>query len=102
MNPFSPYYLHPTDTRLKLVSSVFNGTGFKGWKRSITIALSGKNYSGFVNGIVKRVAHNQEMAKAWDRVNDVIIGWLLNAVDEKILKTILWLNTTKEKWEELE
>ena len=30
------------------------------------------------------------------------IGWLLNVVDEKISKTILWLNTTKEIWEELE
>lgn len=102
MNASSPYYLHPTDTGLKLVSNVFSGEGFKGWKRAITIALSGKNKLGFVNGNVKRAVHNQELAKAWDSVNDVIIGWLLNAVDEKISKTILWLNTAKEIWEELE
>lgn len=64
MNPSSPYYLHPTDTGLKLVTTVFNGAGFKGWKRSITIALSGKNKLGFVNGTIKRVVHNQEYARA--------------------------------------
>ena len=63
-----------TDTGLKLVSTIFNGTGFKGWKRSITIALPGKNKLGFVNGTVKRAVRNQEYAKVWDRVNDVIIG----------------------------
>lgn len=54
-----------------------------------------------MNETVKRAVHNQEMVKAWDRINDVIIGWLLRVVDEKISKTILWLNTTKEIWEEL-
>lgn len=57
---------------------------------------------GFVNGNVKRVVHNQELARAWDRVNDVIIGWLINAVDEKISETIIWFNIAKEIWEELE
>lgn len=102
MNPTSPYYLHPTDTSLKFVSNVFSGTGFKAWKRAITIALSGKNKLGFVTGSVKRAIHNQDLARAWDRVNDVIIGWLLNAVDEKISKTIIWLTTAKAIWEELE
>ena len=69
---------------------------------SLKIALSGKKKLGFVNGTIKRVIHNQELAKAWDWVNDVILGWLLIAVDEKISKNIVWLNTTKEVWEELE
>ena len=54
-----------------------------------------------MNGTVKRAIHNQELVRAWDRVNDVIIGCPLNAVDEKIAKTILWLNIAKEVWEEL-
>ena len=102
MNPSSPYYLHHTDTSLKIVTNIFSGTGFKAWKRAITIALLGKNKLGFVNESVKRAVHKQELATAWDRVNDVIIGWLLNAVDEEIYKTIIWLNTTKEIWEKRE
>ena len=69
--------------------------------RAVTIAFSRRNKLRFMSGIIKRVVHNQYLAKAWDKVNDVIIGWLLNALDENILKTILWLNTTKKIWEEL-
>ena len=64
MNPSSLYYLQPTDTGLKIVLNVFSGTGYKGWKRVVTIALSEKNKLGFVNGTIKRAIHNQELAKA--------------------------------------
>lgn len=102
MNPAGPYHLHPTDTGLKIVLNVFTGVGFKNWKRSVSIALSGKNKLGFVDGIVKRSSSNATLAKAWDRVNDIVLGWLLGAVDEKIFGSVLWFKTAKEVWENLE
>ncbi|CAO2835041.1 unnamed protein product [Amaranthus hypochondriacus] len=102
MNPASPYYLHPTDTGMKIVSNIFTGMGYKGWKRSVSIALSGKNKMGFVDGSIKRSISNGSLAKAWDRVNDVVLGWLLGAVDEKIFKSVLWFKTAKEVWDNLE
>lgn len=102
MNAASPYFLHPTDTGLKIVPNVFNGTGFKGWKRSVSIALSGKNKMGFVDGSVKNSTSNTMYDKAWDRVNNVVISWLLGAVDEKIFKSVLWFKTAKEVWDNLE
>ena len=78
--------------------NVFSGTRFKGWKRSVSIALSGKNKMGFVDGSVKKSTSNAMYAKAWDRVNDVVLGWLL----EKIFKSVLWFKTTKEVWDNLE
>lgn len=38
MNSSSVYYLHPTDMGLKLVTNIFRGVGFKGWKRVMFIA----------------------------------------------------------------
>lgn len=102
MNPSSVYYLHPTDTSLKLVANIFKGVGFKGWKRAMSIALSGKNKIGFVNGTVTKSVTSSSQARAWDRVNDTVIGWIINVVDENIAKSILWLKTAKEVWDELE
>lgn len=102
MNTSSVYYLHPTDTSLKLVTNTFKGIGFKGWKRSMSIALSGKNKMGFVDGTIKRPTTSNSLGKAWDRVNDTVIGWIMNVVDENITKSILWLKTAKEVWDELE
>ena len=84
MNQASPYFLHPTDIGLEIVTNLFTSVGFKGWKRAVNIALSGKNKLGFVDGSVKRSTTSISLGKAWDRVNDVVIGWLLNAIDEKV------------------
>lgn len=42
LNQSSLHFLHPTDTDLKIVSNTFDGVGFKGWKRAVTIALFAK------------------------------------------------------------
>ena len=102
MNPSSVYYLHPTDTSLKLVTNIFKGVGFKGWKHAMTIALSSKNKLGFVNGTITRSTTSSSQERAWDRVNDTVIGRIMNAVDEHIAKRILWLKTAKEASDELE
>lgn len=47
----SPYYLGSSgNPSTILVSTVFNGTGFAAWKRSMTLALSAKNKMCFVDG----------------------------------------------------
>ena len=66
------------------------------------IALSGKNKMGFVDGLVKRSKTSTVNAKAWDRVNNVVMGWLLSVIDEKIANTLQWLKTAKDIWDELE
>ena len=101
MDEASPYFLHPTNTGLKIMPNVFSGTGFIGWKRSVSIALSGKKI-GFVDGSVNKSTSNAMYANAWDTVNDVVLGWLLGAVDEKIFKSVLWFKTAKEVWDNLE
>ena len=67
------------------------------------IALSGKNKIGFVEGIVKRSTSSTTLGKAWDRINDVVMDWLLSVIDEKIANTLQWLKTAKDwLWDELE
>ena len=56
----------------------------------------------FVDGSLKTSSSRTEHGKAWDRVNDVVLGWLLNSMDEKIYQSVLWFNTAKEVWENLE
>ena len=57
---------------------------------------------GFVNGTVRRSTSSTTNAKAWKRVNNVVMGWLLSIIDEKIANTLQWLKTAKDIWDELE
>lgn len=100
MNVGSPYYLHPSDTGQKLVNITFSGNGFVDWKRVMVIALSGKNKLGFVDGSLPRPTQTTA-ARAWNRVNNVVMGWIIAVLDDSIAKSILSYKTTREIWNEL-
>lgn len=40
--------------------------------------------------------------KAWDRVNNVVIGWLLAVLDQSIAKSVIWYSTVREIWVEVD
>ncbi|KAK9065740.1 hypothetical protein SSX86_015141 [Deinandra increscens subsp. villosa] len=95
-----PLYLHPSDhPGLLLVSKAFDGTGFASWKRSMTIALSAKNKLGFVNGDVASSSANNEL---WKRCNAMVISWILNVLSKEIGESVLYTQTAKNLWKELD
>jgi hypothetical protein len=85
MNPNSVYYLHPSDSGQKLVNIVFSGSGFLDWKRVMVISLSGKNKLGFVDGSLTRPTQNSASGKVWDRVNNVVMGWIIVVLYDSIV-----------------
>ena len=66
----------------------FSGTGFVDWKRVMVIALSGKNKLGFVDGSLPRPTQSTQ-ARALDRVNNVVMGWIIAVFEDSIAKRIL-------------
>lgn len=102
LNPATVYYLHPSELGQKLISEVFCGSGYGDWKRAMVIALSGKNKLSFVDGTLPKPSGNTTESRAQDRVNNVVIGWLLAVLDAFIAKSVLWYNIAREIWNELE
>lgn len=73
MNP-SMYFLHPSETSQKLVNEVFTGSSYSDWKRTMIIALSTRNKMCFVNGTLVKPHVASPKFKAWERVNNVVLG----------------------------
>lgn len=87
---------------LILISKKLTGTdNFGPWKRSITIALSAKNKLGIVDGSVPRPVEASPLRNQWDRVNDMVISWIMNTVTDEISNGMDFVNSAKEMWEEL-
>ncbi|XP_074266087.1 uncharacterized protein LOC141588550 [Silene latifolia] len=98
-----PHYVHLSDAPGgKLVANVFEGTGYGGWRRSMLIALSAKNKIRFIDGSIPRPAATASTAKAWQRCNDVVFFWILSSVSPTIADSILFNNTAKDAWDELQ
>lgn len=64
------------------------------------IALSGRNKLGFVDGSLTRPTSNSA-AKAWDKVDNVVMGWIISVLEDSIANSILSYKTSKDIWNEL-
>ena len=67
----------------------------------MTIALSGKNKLGFVDGTLTQPIVSSPKHKAWERANNVVMGWLFSSLDYSIVKTVLYRKSAREIWIEL-
>ena len=68
---------------------ILNGDGYTDWKRSMTIALIGKNKMGFVDGTIPQPDPTSSLFTTWQRVNNVVMGWLLGTVELSILEVFI-------------
>lgn len=66
------------------------------------IALSSRKKLGFVNGTITRMAGDTVKSEAWDTCNNMIISCILGSVSESIKKSIMFLSSAHQIWEQLE
>ncbi|XP_016468557.1 uncharacterized protein LOC107791076 [Nicotiana tabacum] len=98
-----PFYLHPSDSPgMVLVSSIFYGKGYGGWRRVIFIALSAKNKLGFISGSFPQPKISSDSFKPWTRCNGMVIFWVLNSLSKEIAESVLYSKTARDIWNELE
>ena len=64
------------------------------------IALLGRKKLGFVDGTLPRPTSNSS-AKAWDRVDNIVMGWIIGVFEDSIANSILSYKISKDIWDEL-
>ncbi|GJW76284.1 putative RNA-directed DNA polymerase [Tanacetum coccineum] len=90
----NPLHLHSNDSAVLTVVSVkLKGTeNYQVWDNAMLLALKGKNKIGFIDGSYKKSITDVVLAKQWDRVNAVVLGWILNSISDLHHK----INTIKQ------
>ena len=97
-----PYYLSSSDhPGIALVTDVSIDHNYHHWSRAISIALSAKLKLGFIDGTTARPASTSPQLALWKRSNDLVISWILNSVSSDIRKSIVYMNTAQQIWEDL-
>lgn len=98
-----PYYLHPSDSPgMQLTSLILTENNYTQWQRSMEIALSSKLKLGFVDGTYVRPATTSLLLAFWNRCNNMVISWILNAVSVDIRNSIVYIKSAREIWIDLE
>lgn len=102
-DPTSMYYIHPSDANCtQIVSVKFNGSAYSDWKRSMIVSLSAKNKLRIVDGSLEIPEIGTVEYVAWERCNNLVISWLLANLDHSVKKSVLFLETAREIWQDLE
>ncbi|GKC36967.1 ribonuclease H-like domain-containing protein [Tanacetum coccineum] len=98
-----PLHLHPNDTTtLTVVSIKLKGTEhYQVWSCAMLLALEGKNKTGFIDVTCKRSNTYEVLGKQWDRVNAVVLGWILNSIFEELFLGQIFSKMAKHIWEKL-
>ncbi|GKA39367.1 ribonuclease H-like domain-containing protein [Tanacetum coccineum] len=86
-----PLHLHPNDsTTLTVVSIKLKVIeNYQVWSCAMLLALEGKNKIGFIDGSCKRSNTDEVLGRQWDRVNVVVLGWILNSIFEELFIEVL-------------
>ena len=81
---------------------IFDGTGYRSWRRGVLRALSVKNKVGFVNGKVQKPTETSPTFAQWERCDDMVTSWILNSLSKDLADSLQYVNNARELWEELQ
>ncbi|GJV10395.1 ribonuclease H-like domain-containing protein [Tanacetum coccineum] len=86
----SPLHLHLNDSATLIVISMkLKGSeNYQVWSCAMLLALEGKNKTGFIDGSCRRSNADEVLGRKWDRVNAVVLGWILNSISEELLNAL--------------
>ncbi|KAL0358417.1 UNVERIFIED_CONTAM: hypothetical protein Sangu_0691100 [Sesamum angustifolium] len=90
---------HP---RMSLVSSLLDGRNYLPWSQSVRLALGAKQKLGFVDGTSEKPLGNKDKIEQRERVECMVISWLLNSISKEIVEAFLKVASTRDLWQELE
>ena len=86
-----------------LVREKLNGDNYYTWSRYMTIALSAMSKIGFVDGSIEQPDdRSSPMFNLWIRCDAMVTSWIFNSVSQEILSSVIYKQTAREVWLDLQ
>ncbi|XP_075663313.1 uncharacterized protein LOC142632877 [Castanea sativa] len=103
-NASNPYFLssieNPGNT---LVTQPLLGMrNYQSWSRGIVLALTAKKKIGFINGKIQKLDVDSNLYEDWESCNTMVLSWLINSMHVDVSSSIMYCETTREMWLELQ
>ncbi|XP_009775669.1 uncharacterized protein [Nicotiana sylvestris] len=94
---FDPMYLHLSDNPgAMLVSTAFDGIGYRSWRRSVLRGLSVKNKLSFISGECRQPDPSSPQFRQWERCDNMVTSWILNSLSKEIADSVEYANDAVE------
>ncbi|XP_059313340.1 uncharacterized protein LOC132064393 [Lycium ferocissimum] len=98
-----PLFLSLSDvSRIQVISFQLTGIeSYSIWYRSMRLFLLGRNKLGLVDGTCSKDKFPEVMWNHWERVNAIVLSWVMNVVSKNLLGGIMYASIAQTVWEEL-
>ncbi|XP_019232006.1 PREDICTED: uncharacterized protein LOC109212783 [Nicotiana attenuata] len=98
-----PLFLHPSDVSgIQIISFQLTGIeNYSVWYRSMRVALLGRNKFGLVDGSCRKESFPVTMWNHWERVNAIVLSWIMNSVNSSLLGGIMYASNAQTVWDDL-
>ncbi|XP_074297123.1 uncharacterized protein LOC141627802 [Silene latifolia] len=97
-----PLFLSQSDQpTASLVTSLFRGHDFLGWRREAFMAQTSKNKDSFVDGTSVKPPKTDKKHSQWVHCDFMVRQWILNSLVPSIKDSLKYVNSAKELWSEL-
>ncbi|GJT70426.1 ribonuclease H-like domain-containing protein [Tanacetum coccineum] len=99
----SPLHFHSNDSATFTVVFVkLKGTeNYQVWSCAMLLALKGKNKINFIDGSYRRSNTDEVLGRQYDRVNAIVLGWILNSISEELFLGQIFSKRAKHVWDKL-
>ena len=75
---------------------------YQSWSRAMVLALTAKKKIGFVNGKIAKPKDDSLLYEDWESCNTMVLSWLINSMHVDISSSIMYYETVREMWLELQ
>ncbi|XP_019251164.1 PREDICTED: uncharacterized protein LOC109230088 [Nicotiana attenuata] len=98
-----PLFLSPADVSgIQIISFQLTGIeNYSMWNRSMRVALLGRNKLGLIDGSCKKENFPEILWSHWERVNAIVLSWIMNSVSKNLLGGIMYASCAQVVWEDL-
>ncbi|KAL0429123.1 UNVERIFIED_CONTAM: hypothetical protein Sradi_0538300 [Sesamum radiatum] len=86
---------------MSLVSVPLDGSNYLSWSQSVRLALGAKQKLGFIDGTCDKPTENKAELEQWQRVDCMVVSWLLNSISKDIAEAFLYTTSAQDLWKEL-
>ena len=103
-NLLNPYFLNLNENpgNILVTKPLLGMKNYHSWFRAMILALIAKKKIGFINGKIVEPESESPLYEDWLSCNTMVISWMINSVHVDVSSSIMYCQTAREMWLELQ